>query len=324
MRSAGHTVYAYLDDFAGCAPTKAQADKAYKTFTGLLQHLGLQLAVEKCQAPVQDITWLGYRVSTTDMIISVPETKLQELKAECTAWLQRHRVTRKHLQSLLGKILHVAPCVRHARKFTTRLLAALRDMKTRNWTMLTDDCKADIRWFNEYAAKANGVTIYADHLDYAEVECDACLTGAGGNSTTHCYSWEFTDEHRARYTTIHQLEALNILVALRTLAPHLSLQNRGLLIYTDNISSNFAITTGRTRDPVLAACAREIWLEGAVRDIDIKIKHKPGHMIPLADALSRASVQLEKKQFADDEIRARGLVRLPPVLHGCSFFDNHI
>lgn len=324
MRSAGYIVYAYLDDFAGCALDKDQADKAYVTFKALLAELGLQLAHDKCQEPVQDITWLGYQVSTRDMVLSVPKDKLLDLQNECSQWLNKHRVTKKALQSLLGKILHVAPCIRHARKFTARLLAAFRNMKTRNWTTLTDDCKADIKWFKEYAARANGVTIYADHKQYLEFECDACLSGAGGNSDTHCYTWEFTQQHQQNFPHIHQLEAVNILVALRTLAPHADLNNKGIIINTDNISYSFAISTGKTRDPVLAACAREIWLEAAIRDIDIRIQHKPGHLIPLPDALSRASVDHQKRDFACAEIQKRGLIRLSPSLNGYCFFDSNL
>lgn len=235
MKSAGHVIYAYLDDFAGCAPTRHQADKAYQAFLTLLNTLGLKLAIDKCQSPTQRIIWLGYEVDTLRMMVSIPADKIQELKHECHSWLQKHRVTKKALQSLLGRILHAAPCIKHARKFTARLLALLRNMKSRNWTTLDDDAKADIRWFAEYAAIANGVTIYADPIEYVEFECDACLTGAGGNSTTHCYSWVFTSQHQTRFPHIHQLEAVNILVALKTLATHACLENKGILIYTDNV-----------------------------------------------------------------------------------------
>lgn len=199
---------------------------------------------------------------------------------------------------------------------------ALRNIKTRVWTTITNECRANIRWFRQYAAAANGVTIYADPCDYLAIECDACLTGAGGNSASNYYTWDFTPEHRSRFSTIYQLEALNILVALRTLTPKQHLNGKGIVVHTDNISSSFALTTGRTRDPILAACAREIWLEGAIRDIDIKIVHKPGTSILLADALSRASAEPEKKLYVEKEVKARGLVELPPVLNGYSFFTQ--
>lgn len=322
MRKAGYPTFAYLDDFAGYATTQQEATRAYDCFAHLLSDLGLQLAPEKCRPPAQQVTWLGYTLDTWSMVLSIPEEKIRELQDLCHRWLERHRVTKTMLQSLLGKILRAAPCIRHAKKFTARLLTALRNIQGRIWTTLTDDCKADILWFKHYAAKANGVTIYAQVTEYLVIECDACLTGAGGNSDYGYYIWNFPPEHTRRFKAIHHLEALNILVALRTLTPQRQLNGKGILIYTDNMASSFALTTRKTRDPVLAACAREIWLEGATRDIDIKIVHKPGADIPLADALSRASTDVDKKLYADQQITERGLIQLPPVLHGYFFFTE--
>lgn len=85
-----------------------------------------------------------------------------------------------------------------------------------------------------------------------------------------------------------------------------------------------ALTTGKTKDSVLAACAREIWLEAAIRDMDIKIAHKPGSLIPLADALSRIDTDTSKRQYAEKEILARGLTQLSPVLSGYKVFNENI
>lgn len=324
MRKQGYTIYAYLDDFAGCEQSEQQAQQAYAHFTRLLEDLGLQLAREKCQKPTQHVTWLGYTVDTRTMEVSIPASKIQELHRECEEWENRHRVTKKMLQSFIGKVLHAAACIRHARKFTACMLMTLRNMGTRNWTTLTNDCRADVMWFRQYAAKANGIMLYQQPKEYITIECDACLTGAGGNSDSHYYMWTFTDEHRTRFPNIHQLEAVNILVALRTLIPTGDLRGRGILVHTDNISSSFALTTGKTKDITLAACAREIWLEGAIRDVDIKIVHKPSHLIPLADALSRVSTDPDKRQYAETQVQLRSLLMLPPVLNDYSFFDKSL
>lgn len=129
------------------------------------------------------------------------------------------------------------------------------------------------------------------YIDYTlAIECDACLSGAGGNSDQNFYIWDYTPDHLRRFPLIHQLEAVNIVVALRTLCINQPRPGEGVTIYTDNQSSSFALSSGVTTDSVLSACARELWLEAAVRDIDIQILHKPGALIPLADALSRAGV----------------------------------
>lgn len=322
MRKQGFTTYAYLDNYAGCCITKEEATKAYDYFFALTNDLGLRLATEKCQPPQQNITWLGYAVDTVKMQVSIPPGKIMELKDECESWIHRRKANKKMLQSLIGKILHVAGCIKHARKFTARLLSTLRSMGHRQWTTISEDCKADIHWFLQYASTANGVSLYAPTLNLLTIECDACLTGAGGNTSTHYYQWDYEQRHTTRFPNIHQLEAVNVLVALRTLAPPHLHHVDGILILTDNISASFSLTTGKTRDDVLGACARELWLEGAIKDIDIQIKHKPGQQIPLADALSRAGTDPAMSKFASAEVRIRNLTKLPPALNGYKFFDD--
>ena len=47
------------------------------------------------------------------------------------------------------------------------------------------------------------------------------------------------------------------------------------------------VHSGKTKDPMLAACVRNIWLEASIHDITIKIEHIKGKNNVIADALSR-------------------------------------
>lgn len=325
MRQAGYIIYAYLDDYAGCCATYQQAQEAYTYFKHLMKDLGLQLADNKCRPPATKVTWLGYTIDSERMELSVPPEKLNEVHELCVAWLSRSRVNKTSLQSFIGKILHMSLCIRHSRKFTARMLATLRAIKQKSWITIGDDFRADVRWFKQYSHVANGISLFNPDTQFPLViECDACLTGAGGNSDQHYYTLEYLETHAKKYPAIHQLEALNVLVAVRTLSAGLSLYGKGILVYTDNLSSSMALTSGKTKDPVLAACARQLWLEAAVRDMEIKIVHKPGSLIPLADALSRMASNPSMRQFVHHEVRKRQLLRLPPVLNGYHFFDDNI
>lgn len=120
------------------------------------------------------------------------------------------------------------------------------------------------------------------------------------------------------------MEAVNILVAYRTLAHHDSHRPTSVLILTDNISSSAALMTGRTKDSVLGACARELWLEAAKHDDLITIEHRPGVSIPLADALSRMANDDSKAKYVTDTVAGRGLIFVPPMLTDYVFFDHEI
>lgn len=250
-----HHCLAYLDDFAGCHLDRHRAEVAFKAFIDLAEFLGLQLLHKKCFGPATCIEWLGYKIDTQAMTVAIPENKLEEVVQECHCWFQRKRVTRTMVQSLAGKLAYVAGSVRHGRKFLARILAALRSDYHKKWLTINQDFIKDVMWFYFYVKPSNGVSLYSTTLPQLTIECDSSLQGTGGNSKTSCYTWTYTKQHKARFTAIHQMEALNILVAYRTLAHQDSSDPTSVLILTDNISSSAALTTGRTKDPALGACA---------------------------------------------------------------------
>lgn len=324
MSKAGCAILAYLDDYASCAPTKAKALHDYKLFMSTAEDLGLKLALDKCHPPTTSLEWLGFNISTISMTVSIPRRKLDEVLNECQLWAARSRTSKKRLQSLVGKLVHLSNGINHARKFTSRLLTALRGMADAAWTTISEEARLDIRWFLHYASIGNGVSFFGEETDYCYIECDACLTGAGGNSATSYYRWQFEPSHVEKYRTIHRLEAINLLVAYKTLAPLHHPTKLTVVLLTDNISSSYALSSGKTKDSILGACARQMWLEAACRRQSFIIQHKPGVDIPLADALSRYYEDTSKKVYADTETQARGLSRVEPVLHGYAFFTSSL
>lgn len=324
MAQKGFTVLAFLDDFAGCEQSKDKADAAYTCFLQLTASLGLSLAHAKCAPPSTAMQWLGYDIDTCNMLLSIPQDKMREVLAHCQLWGSKLRASRLMIQSLIGKLLHLANCVRHARKFTSRILATLRRMgeNDKTWITLDEGFKADVSWFRHYASSANGVSLLSPIKETIYIECDSSLSGGGGSSISSYYRWTYTDEHVSRFPLIHQLEALNLLVAYRTLCPKSNTEGKLVIILTDNLSSSYALTSGKTKDPVLAACAREMWLFAAIADHDIEIQHKSGALIPLADALSRYSFDCSKAALADHLIREHNLTQIHPCLSNYVFFNS--
>lgn len=192
----------------------------------------------------------------------------------------------------------------------------------REWTTIGADFKSDVKWFLTYSEQANGLSLITPVKEVFYLECDSSLSGGGGNSSFNFYKWKYPRSHTEKYPSIHMLEALNLLVAYKTLCPKQGLEGKCVVIATDNLASHFALTTGRTKDTVLGACARELWLAAARADHDIEIVHKPGSEIPLADALSRCHSDPVKAALAIEIAADLDLTELSPELSGYVFFND--
>ena len=66
------------------------------------------------------------------MTISIPSKKLAEISGIIHNLLKKKTITRKKLESLIGKLSYIADCVRSSRLFIARLLALLRTVSRKN------------------------------------------------------------------------------------------------------------------------------------------------------------------------------------------------
>ena len=299
LAAKGATAHMYLDDVILISPTKEIAEAQYAATLDLLQGLGLQVALKKLQPPAPQVKWLGINIDVVENTLCIPASKLAQIRLSMATASRRKAITRRNLQRLIGLANHVAKVVRAARVFVCRLLAALRAATT-NYIKVTPHMRADLKWFTRYLKRANSRAIIPSNLVVKRLWVDACLQGAGASDALEYYEHVFTPDQTANHH-ITQLEALNCLAAVRTfVAP--AHAGGDIQVFCDNQPAVDALTSGRARDPVLAACARAMWYHAATTDTNISFTHVSGSGMALPDALSRAS--LTKK----DRLRANRLI----------------
>ena len=85
-----------------------------------------------------------------------------------------------------------------------------------------------------------------------------------------------------KHLGIVHLEMINILVAVKLFAGLWAKRNA-----SDNQAVVQVLSTGKTRDPFLAACSRNVWQMAAADDIDLTYVHVLGKNNQVADLLSR-------------------------------------
>ena len=311
MTMAGYKTIAYVDDFCGVASDALTASRSLAEFKTITSRLGLSLAPDKTMTPTTQLEFLGLLFDTVALTITIPQARLQEILDEAGRWTQKTTAQRHEVQSLAGKLNFVSTCVLPARKFMGRILAALRAADERGVVEITPQFKKDLNWFLEYATHCNRRVLIKPKLDQMVIECDACLRGGGGFSSTHYFDVVFTEDCAAKYH-ISQLEALNVVQALKTLITH-GTREICVVVRTDNIAAMYALNTGRTKDEVLAACAREVWMIAALKGLDLIITHVPGADLILADALCRRSISPRLDSLAKTLVTKSNLTRAVPI-----------
>ena len=163
------------------------------------------------------------------------------------------------------------------------MLEFLRLMGKQKMANLTPSFFRDLNWFCTFLKQFNGVVYYDPRSIQAELHLDACLTVMGGIFENQCYPLSIP-KYFNQYSIVH-LEMLNIVVALKVWATQWS--NKKLRIKCDNMAVVEVLTSGKTKDSILATCARNIWLLSAMFNISIHIEHIPGKHNVIADLLSR-------------------------------------
>ena len=70
-----------------------------------------------------------------------------------------------------------------------------------------------------------------------------------------------------------------------------------ILVHCDNVAVVSVLKTGKTRDPYLVACVRNIWYTSAVSDIDLQYAHIRGTDNKVADVLFRWQGSIQQIQW---------------------------
>ena len=323
MTQEGFTVIVYVDDFIGI---EANYDLAYRAFNRMIElckELCFDLSPNKSVPPTKSSVWLGFAIDIEHMTLSIPDVKLQAVLKECERWLVRDRTTRKALQQLAGRLVHISLCIKPGRKFISRILRALSASHPHKTTEVDDDLRRDVRWFHEYAAVSNGVCMLPPAAPTPFViECDSCLTGGGAFSQTHYYAEQYPTAYTRALPAIHALEAANLVEAIYSLTFNTP-PGATVHINTDNMASATSLETGRCSDAQLGMCARELWLKAAINNFTIVISHKPGKELILADALSRAHSSDAARRIMHDQCRSLGLKRIR-VTHSTTRFTKDL
>ena len=313
LRSEGIRATMYLDDIVVVAPDSATAHTQYDRVRALLVELGLPEAVEKAQTPSTAVRWLGIDVDAAAMTLAIPHDKVQDALEAVKRFTSARSINKRQLQSLIGKLVHVAKCVTPARIFISHLLQALRAFGDRWYMPVSTDMRADLAWFLEFVESWNGLSLIPAAHPHKSMQVDACLTGVGATDGHAAYAARVAPDEDP-IANITEIEAANVVVALHTF---IRKEDAGghIMVQCDNLPAVQAISSGRANNPILAECAHATWMPQAKFAVKISFSHIAGQHNQIADALSRAHTSAAYHALAYEFIENNSLVVVKPCTH---------
>ena len=163
MQTKNYKIFAYTDDYI-MVGSKAHTERAFHELTALLTELGLPMNLDKRTPPTKALTCLGIRIDVASNTLSIDGQKLHQIYKECIHVSTKTHVSKKAMQSLLGKLLYLHKCVLPARAFINRILDLFRTNCHAKKIWLNDGFHKDIQWFLTFLPKFNGSPTLRENL----------------------------------------------------------------------------------------------------------------------------------------------------------------
>jgi hypothetical protein len=325
-----YNVVNYVDDLGGVEKTLSRAVAAFEKLGWLLSDLGLVESSEKAESPTTQITYLGVEFDSQAMQMRVPAEKLQEIKSEIRLWLRRTTISKKDLQSLLGKLFWVGRVVKHSRVFLGRLLDQLRSMAGKpdnKKVKLLEQSRKDILWWASFMEHYNGVEVitiedpiklsYQQLLDTPHDICAGDATPVGGGAWHGYEYWcgPLPETLQDPQVPIHLKEFWVLVVSAKQWGD--TWTGRAVVLYCDNDAVCEVIWNKKPRDQAMLSLLREflhIVVTKKFFPVVRKISSGDNH---LADHISRRF----DEGAADKEFSKAGLQGMVRVMPKRTFFN---
>ncbi|XP_052778852.1 uncharacterized protein LOC128216331 [Mya arenaria] len=279
----------YLDDFGG-ADVPSRAHHSFRALSDTLHRVGVQENVKKASEPSPIMVFLGVLLDSDRLELRITPERLEEIRSLLSRWMKKRSASKRDLQSLLGKLQFIGKCVKPSRVFISRILVLLRGLKNNDQKVkLGNEFRKDIKWWISFVHIYNGVSMMKTS-QWSTVDqvfsSDACLSGCGAiNQCGEFFHKTFPKCVLEACSNIAQFECISVVVALKLWS--VKWQGLKISIFCDNQAVCSVLNSGRTKDPILQKCLREVAYLACSREFELRAVHLSSASNRLADLLSR-------------------------------------
>jgi len=241
----GIPIGVYLDELAPAGPSYKIVMEALILLVTMVESLGFQVNWKKLQKPSKIVKYLGLIINTDTMTVSIPQDKMQEIKAEILEALKLESLSLKHIERLVGRLNFYSRAVRGSRTFMRRMLDYLKFRKRTGQVApapLLKGLRNDLIWWDKMIEICNGTAHIPQDLA-AHWATDASLIACGAVFHKEAFVLKWT--HPMTSYHINILELLTVLFSLRRWANQMS--NSIVKLLVDNSVTMSWINRGKTK-----------------------------------------------------------------------------
>ncbi|XP_072017157.1 uncharacterized protein [Amphiura filiformis] len=303
----GHVITAYIDDSLLIARTEEQAARSVRDTAKFLETLGFIIHPEKSVfTPTQEIVYLGFKINSNEMTVSLPTARKLDIKMVCNTLLDNDRHTINTVARVIGKLVAALPAVQYGALYY-RLLerGKIRALKANHghfdrYMTISNKAKRELQWWIDNVDTAYSC-IYRPKPE-VYLTSDASGQGWGGSDgTTHIGGrWNANEASIAERNEINYLELLAAFFVLKAFGRNMS--NKHVRISIDNTTAVAYIAhMGGSKSQDCNELAKQLWQWCIDRNIWISVVHLPGVQNVIADRKSRVFAD-ETEWMLDREI----------------------
>lgn len=228
----------------------------------LLRSLGFTIILKKSLLiPTQVLTFLGFKIDSLCMMISLPAEKANKILDCCHRLLVFQGITLRNLASLIGLLESSRPAIwrapLHFRHLQSDLIRGLQmNQKSYNaFITLSPSARVELAWWLKHTLNANGSPVHLPPPDII-ITTDASKKGWGAVHQSLQTNGRWSQRESLQH--INYLELKASLLALKTflkgkshITVSLQLDNTTAIAYINN--------KGGTCSPQLMTLALEMW-----------------------------------------------------------------
>ena len=281
----------YLDDYIMCFNSRDRCSLAMQQFQDVCNELGVPLASEKTEGPVQAITYLGLEIDAKQGQVRIPHDKLVKTRVLIDKALSSTKMTLCQIQSLIGSLSFLCKAISPGRTFLRRLINLTSGInRSYHRVRITRGAKQDLEMWRTFLSEFNGVTFFQVQEWVESFALQLYTDSAGSIGFGVYFQGKWTQGKWPEWVlkmnlSIAALELFPIYVAIKIWGRELA--NRRVHFRSDNIATVAILNKKTSPCPTIMKMVRDIVLSCLLLNISLKATYIEGRNNCIADYLSR-------------------------------------